>query len=245
MRAKLGWLVVALCLLAAVVFWLDARRARREATKAGLARANAEAIHDTTRVVDSAALAAVRRAYGDSMTAVTRLAEQRALEATALDRALAVERRTTASLRLTIDTLRDSGRVVVRVDSTDTRTASFTARHGPIAVTADVTLPPPPATGSWRLTAALDDAHLTTSVACGEPDATGIRAASVTIVGPDWLHVRVDSARQDPAVCNRAPASSGRRWHLGVAAGYGPTIMTDGRAHLGWTALVGVVVPVF
>lgn len=174
---------------------------------------NQAAALDTTRRVALSAKDSAR-ILGDSLHAVTRLALQEKQTRTDLDKALHVERKTTAELSQTVAQLKitTTSTAPVATDGAGERSGSFHVRQEPWTLDATAFLPQ---TGAGRLSAtvSIDTAHFTLAHECDAPNADGIRPARVVITGPPWLTTTVSRASQDPAICD-SPAlrKPGHAW---------------------------------
>jgi hypothetical protein len=244
-RVTSGVVIVALLLFA----WTTATRLTetdRRGAAAALVRDTLEAAADTTRalLMDAALL-------GDTLRAVERRAIQAEQKADALDRSLRTERVVRDQLQARIATLTAHVQSDTAIsDSADgTRRATFDIRDAPYTVRADVTLPRPPQPGAMRLRVELDTLGLALSVACGEPNEFGVRAATARVIAPVWATVRLNRVEQAPSVCAAAArlaspglASMLRRAaaRLSVSVGYGATRQASGAVVAGPGALVGV-----
>lgn len=194
---------------------------------------NDSAALDTTRRL-ALSRADSLRILGDSLAAVTHLTVQVAQHADALDKALGQIRTSTNKLVATVAALNITGgksTAPVVTDAGGTRTATFAIDSTPYHGHADVALPAIGA-GTIGLHLALDPAPLDVVTGCAKPNAQGIRAASVTVLGPKWLNVGISSSQQSPDVCN-AVTPAGRGWigfgdivygigYVGNAHGMGP-----------------------
>ncbi len=194
---RLGFLGIVLLGVALAVQTWRLGRAEDRAQVAALARDSAEAAADSTR----AASAHVQAVLGAELAAVQRRATQQRQRADSIDRALGLERRARVRVQLRVDSLQAVATAAVKADSADrVRRARFEVREPPYTATADVALPPPPATGQFSLRVGLDPAPLELRIGCGTAQG-GIRPATVTAVGPRWLALELAAVEQDPAVC--------------------------------------------
>lgn len=190
------------------------------------------AILDTSRQLSGAQLASVRKLYGDSVRAAERRVLQVAPKRDNVDKEL--DRLTTANAVLTakVRELTATALGAVTADSaTGDRTADFHIRQEPYTVDASVRLPP---TGSGRLNVkvAIDTARIVIRNQCGRDGV--FKPATLLVVSPDWLPIRVDSAQSDPAHCNPPRA---RKWYDGRLT-FGPSVnlnlVRDTTARGGW-----------
>jgi hypothetical protein len=84
---------------------------------------------------------------------------------------------------------------------------------------------------------AVDTAVIEARVGCGSVDAVGVRPATLSLTGPQWMTLRLDRVEQEPRVCSPAtPPSEARRSLAGLIArrmrlgiGYGAVLAPDGR----------------
>jgi hypothetical protein len=180
---------------------------------------NAAAERDSTRLLGEKA----RALLGDSLSGYQKLILQAHLERDALDKALHQERVVTGQLRATIrelaTTTTTSGGVTLNPTDTTQRVGHFTVRDPPYTVEATATLPPPPTPGSLALRVALDPLRVTARVGCG-PQSNGARPATLTVLGPTWAAITLDSLQADPAVCSyhATQAGKGRPWWVAPVA---------------------------
>ena len=228
------------------------RRAQAAQIQAAMNLSNERAAHDTTRVLDARALAAVHKMYGDSLTAVTKRIEQLPQRPDAVSGTLGSRpaghivvgvggstSTGTAVSRPPAPTV--AGAPVSRCDSC-ARLASFDVRAAPFTSHADVAIR---AAGrdSITLTTTLDRATLTARLECGAPE-EGVRPASIVVVGPPWLGSTVESGQLEPRVCNPDLGKHPRRWSLGIAGGFG-AVLSGGRVLAGPSVTAGLMWTLF
>lgn len=234
--------------VAAICSWIGALRyqlamAHAAETQMALDVENAKARADQSHKVQ---LSALQRAQilGDSLDAVTKLAEQVPLLRDALDKATKQLPRVTASLRAEIAGLqaRVQTSAPVASDSQDVRHGTFDVRQIPFTVHVETELPPPPARGTAAVQVAVDEAHVGARLSCSTHANHGVRAASLTLVTPIWLRATIDSVRQDPAVCGAVgEEKKSSAWMPGIVFGGGISISQDLKprktvfAGLGWS----------
>lgn len=236
-----------LLLVAGAMSWLgtlqhELASARAEAQELALDAANANARADRSHPV---LLSARDRAriLGDSLAAVARLAEQVPVLRTALDRATAQIPRITADFQAQLDTLRArvASQAPVTRDSADVRRAQFRVRQIPFTVDVEAALPPPPAPGLAQVRVAVDPVHVQGRLGCSEAAHHGVRAASLTLITPTWLHATIDSVHQDPAVCGSlAPPPAPARCQPAAVGGIGISVAGD--LHPRRSAFIGVAI---
>ena len=138
-----------------------------------------------------------------------RRAIQTELQRDALDRELNQSSVARADLALTVDrlTAQLASAGSVQSDAGDSvRRAHFDLRRAPYTVSADAQLPRAPAPGRLDLAIALDTARLSARVGCGPRGPGGVAPASLTVQGPPWLTVGIDTIRTATDVCSPAPA---------------------------------------
>jgi hypothetical protein len=173
-----------------------------------------------------------RKILGDSLQAVTRLAEQRTLQRDELDKALRQERKVSLALSLSIDTLRAkaaTSTAPVRIDTVngqETRHAVFHVEQSEYSAQLGVSLP---AAGSGTLdslTVVVKPARIGIRIGCQDKNGDGIRPARVTATTPPWMHLTFDQAQQDPDVCQ---SQSGQRtsWLLGLFRSFAPEFVVS------------------
>jgi len=241
-----GYVIGVVVLVLAVSLGAQTWRLHREQdahASAALAATNAIASADTTRLV-----------YHDSVTRlVARLTVQQPQIPDALDRELKQTRIALQELRATVTALsvttKSTGNVVA--DANDSvRHAAFDIRREPYTAHADVALPRS-GPGTLDLRVALDSARITVRPGCSDPDAHGIRSATVGVSSPPWLSIVVTKSEQDAGLC-RSPAiertatNQDGRLRLAVVAGYGYTFGVPFAVPMSnaaeWRAFVGLAV---
>jgi hypothetical protein len=201
MTTKLFAGVTAVLVLAVAVLFWQRNTARAAEGKAALEASNARARADSqvTLRID-----AVRKVYGDSMLAVTRLVVQAQQNNDAIDRELKQNRvmlaTLTAQVRVLNTTITSNGPTVE--DSAGVRHDSVDEREPPFTTHADVELPRPPAKGTVKIRVALDPATIGLRLGCAQKaDANGILAARATANAPPWLQLTIGRVEQEPDVC--------------------------------------------
>lgn len=236
-------LTAALAAVGVQTMRLDAARTR--AVRAALVSDSLESARDTSRTL------LYGRVLGDSLRAVQRRAIQARQRSDELDRALGLERAARVQLSTLVSGLKASVQsetvFVTRGDSV--MRATFDVREAPYTVHAEVALSAPPARGRIDLRVGLDTLGLELRVGCGIAGPEGVRSASVTVVGPAWVSVRLGKVEQAVGVCSPAAANAGR-WRrstlrslverFGVSVGYAAAQSPSGTVLAGLGALVGI-----
>lgn len=225
-------------------------RARKDLGAAALEADTLRATLDTTKVVAIG--------LADSLEAVQRQVVQVRAEKDDTDRRLGLERIATAQLTAQVERLEVivNSSTPVTENAEGTRSAKFVVDSAPFFVTAAVTLPRPPASGSIALSVSLDPIPLEARHGCGPANDAGIRSAYLTVTGPKWATVSLDRVEQDPGLCRspalEPPRGDGRAWwrkaldRVGVSVGLGATAGVDltgkPNATVGATVVAGVKV---
>ena len=227
-------LLVLLVLLRWVVGRMDEnQRVETKAKQAVLAQDTVEAARDTSRALY------IEGVLGDSLRAAQRRAIQVEQRADKLDATLKLERVARDRLEASVVALRTTvksdtiyvtrGEGMGRSAGDSVRHAAFDTRQAPYTVHAEVSFPEPPAPGRMEVSVALDTLALEVRVGCGDAGAEGVRAASVTVVGPAWALVRLSRVEQAPSVCSDSQrATESGRWsglarfveRFGMSVGY-------------------------
>lgn len=218
-------------LVAGVLSWIGTLQyqlaaARAAETQMALDIANANARADVSHPVLLSRQQELA-ILGDSLRAVTKLAEQVPLLRGALDKAMGQIPRATASLRAEIAELkaRVQTGAPVTADSQDVRHGTFDVRQVPFTVRVEAELPPPPARGTAAVQVAVDEARVAARLTCSDRAAHGVRAASVTLTTPTWLHATIDQVQQDPQVCGAlTPAPVRASWRPAIVFGAGISV---------------------
>lgn len=230
MNSKRILAVVCGVLLLVLVRWGAGRLEENQRVEAR--RAQAVLAHDTIEAArDTSRALPLIGVLGDSLRAAQRRAIQVEQRADKLDATLKLERVAREQLEASVLALRTTVRsdtvFVTRGDSA--RRAAFDVRQAPYKVHADVSIPEPPARGTMEVSVELDTLALDLRVGCSVPGSEGLRAASVTVVGPAWAVMRLSRVEQAPSVCSATqPARQAERWYgllrfverFGVSVGY-------------------------
>lgn len=229
-------------------------RLEKRAGVLALAVSNDSAARDSTRRLTLAV-----GTLSDSLQAVQRLAVQTMAARDSLDDALKLERKALTTATATIRSLavsRGGSRVVTVTPASEPGgsprySQRFAVDSTPYHVTADVSLGAPPDSGRIALAVRVDPLTLETRLGCGPANGAGIRAASVTLVGPAWATLTLGRVEQTADVCRspalEPPGGDGRSWfrkltdRVGVSAGYG-IVSAGGSIHAGPAAIAGVKV---
>lgn len=209
-----GWRLAALGLL--VVLGVQSFRLRAAERRIGavLLRADSlEAANDTTRSIAERA----QRVLGDSLHGVERRAIQEKQRADALDRALGRERIARVGLEARVDSLRLITGAVIDTVVDGARSITFEIDTIPYYGRAIVWVPPQtilaggdsmvsprPERPTLDLRLSVTPIPLSLRLGCGEA-VQGIRPATVTLYGPRWATLSLDSLSQSPDLC-RSPA---------------------------------------
>ena len=206
------------------------RRAERAVVAATFHADSLMAAADTTRQL--APSPSLRAAIGDASVAFQRRMVQARQEADSLDRALEEERAVKVEVSARADSLEAVLRAAVQDSANDERTASFSVYQPPYRVVAEVTLPPSPSDGRMTVRVAVDSAVFHARIGCGPRGAAGVRPATVTLVGPEWIRVRIANAEQVPEVCSAAAVRGDERpfWVPRFVAGVGAAVEAQGGA---------------
>jgi hypothetical protein len=237
--------ILSVALVVAVVRIEEGRlaRARHHVSDLALQAANTRAEGDSTRRVDVVSTR-VGSLIGDSLRLVERLLVQRAQRQDGLDRALKRERLARYAMTVRAESLAAMAQGETEAESADTlssiRRASFRIRQAPYTIAADVALPESPDTGRMSMRVTLDPLHVEARVGCAQPDAHGIRQATVSATGPAWADIRFDRVEQSPALCASPALAAERRrssW-LPLVIGTGPVLDQRGKAN--WGVFIGV-----
>jgi|GEM_PF-5341698 len=203
-----------------------------------------EAARDSTRLVALAGGSA-----GDSVRVWQRRIVQVRQRADSLDRAIGLERAARYRVEATVREL--TTQVASRpgtAASDSVRRGEFVVDDPPYHVVASVTLPPAPSDGAMTVRVRLDTVMIEARVGCGAGGAGSVRPATLTLVGPSWVGVRVVRVEQDPRVCSPAgstPATSAPwpawvRSRFAATVGYGLTVGEGGRLEVRPVVAVGV-----
>ena len=218
------------------------QRVEARVAQAVLAQDTVEAARDTSRVLS------IEGVLGDSLRAAQRRAIQVGQRADRLDAALGLERVARERLEVSIVALRATVKSDTVVDDTRSvgvrraigdgvRREAFDLRQEPYTVHADVSLPEPPAPGRMDVSVELDTLALEVRVGCGAATSSGVRTASVTVVGPAWALMRLNRVEQAPSVCSASSrAAEGARWsafmrfveRFGLSVGYAAARSSSG-----------------
>lgn len=183
---------------------------REDLRAAALSLDSLQAVQDSTREVT----VALRNAIADSSRVFERRIVQVESERDLLDEALGRESIARTRLQLALDSVRGRTEAPVSETPEGDRTASFQETRPPFTLTADVTLPPPPASGVLEWTVKVAPFEISPRIQCG--DQSPVRQATVLIEVPSWIEAEVLAARAHPDVCN-APALSPPTWHWPTA----------------------------
>lgn len=238
----LAGLLLAVVVFSGVQTW-RLRRAQAAQLETALALTNEQAAHDTTRALSGRQLAAVQQRYGDSLTAVTKLVEQRPQSRDDVSKRLGTH--SAGSVGIGVGGGTATGTAAARPDTssaasvrcdTCARVATFDVRAVPFTSRAVVSLRP--AGDSIALTTTLDRATLIARLECGAPE-RGVRPASIVVVVPPWLNSTVQSGQLEPRVCNPDLGKSRRHWSLGITGGYGG-VRSAGRVVTGPSLTAGL-----
>jgi hypothetical protein len=249
--------IVVVVVLLVLVRWEAGRmrenqRVQARAAQALLAQDTVEAARDTSRALS------IEGVLGDSLRATQRRAIQVEQRADKLDGALKLERVAREQLEASVVALRATirsdtvyvarGEGVRRSIGDGVRRAEFDLRQEPYTVHADVSLPEPPAPGRMEVSVELDTLALDVRVGCGPAGSEGVRAASVTVVGPAWALVRLSRVEQAPSVCSPSlRGTKSERWsavlhfleRFGVSVGYAAARSPSGAVVAGPGATAG------
>lgn len=218
LRLALDRPLVSLLVVAAAVIGVQRLQLLRQAGRIrtlALEKVALEAAHDTTRTLNARALAALAT-LGAGKTAVERLVVQERQRGDALTQALGQTQVFLGRITLRLDSVRAaiSGVRVAVVDD-DVRVIDTTVRQAPYTVGVRAEVPAPPRTARLVLGIQQDAIALQARLGCLPRNADGIRAASLTLIGPATVRTRLDSLTQAVEVCNPPPAS--RRGGVPVA----------------------------
>ncbi len=232
MKFLVALVAIAFCLGVGFV-WRDSANARfEERVRTESLRADStEAARDSGRAVRIALL-------GDSVRLYQRRILQMHQRSDSVDRALGLERATRFKIAAEVTELRTQTSATVTAEPDDARSASFRARDGPFHIDALATLPRAPGDGQMTLRVAIDTALIEARIGCGPAGAAGVSPATLSVVGPKWMALRLGQLEQEPRVCSpgeppqrqtreRLAARIAHRIRLGV--GYGAVLAPDGR----------------
>lgn len=196
--AGAGALVVLILVLVGGL-WHQARQldaAQRDARAAALVRDSLEVEADTLRIhylaADSARTVAERRAL------------QVALERDSVDELLRTETRVRARVQAQLASVDTTAAAVVTTDSAQpgVRFAKWDLREPPFTIDAAVAVPPAPDSARISLGIQIDPVELTVRLGCEDLPGRPIRAARVSMEGPEWLQVGTLDGEASPDVCN-------------------------------------------
>ncbi len=213
-------------------FALQRERLQSAARRASLSADSTQAARDSTT-----SRAVWLSAVSDSLRVYQRRIVQTRQRADSLDDALGIERAARYSIAAEVSELRTQIAATVTEGGASVRTATFRVRDAPFYVDARVTLPHPPGEGQMTVRVSLDTAVIEARVGCGLADGAGVRPATLSLIGPVWMTLRLGPLEQDPRVCSpEKPANETRRSlaelvarRVRIGVGYGAVITADGR----------------
>jgi hypothetical protein len=217
--------------------------ARRHAAAAQLAMVNLAAERDSTRdaALSNGRLAALA---GDSLRIVERKVVQVSQRSDAVDRALGRERRGFYRMGAVVEPLQEMASGASTLDSSRTvRSATFSLRHEPYTVEAQVEIPVPPDSAHIEMRVALDTIPIAVRLYCTAADANGVRTASIVASSPRWAAVRFDRVEQESGLCSAGaapPSRSAQGFVVSPAVGAGRVMTLAGR--WSWTVFLGGVI---
>lgn len=159
------------------------------------------AVVDTTRHINGV--------LSTNLNLVTRRAVQTQLHADSVDKKLDITSRALVSMSARVAEIHTSAVAHVS-DSNTVRFADFHVRREPFTIDAHASLPAPPATGTLDVDAKVDTARIGVRMACSK--GVDVNSASVYVDTPKWLTVRVDSVKQDAAICNAQMERHTSKW---------------------------------
>lgn len=222
-RHPLPTLIVAL-VLALGIQQLRIRHLQAKNRGLGLAKVTLEAQLDSTRQLRGKELAAVFAMYGRDHRGWTRLAEQGALEKTALSKELRVTRVVAAHLRLELKGMHAMVQTTVTSDPADNvrhAEVDTTGERFRAKITAD--LPRAPLQGRIGIDITMRPIDVELELGCHEKNQDGIRPARAVAIGAADLTVTFGRIRASADVCNPLSntASGGKVpwWTVPAASG--------------------------
>lgn len=219
---KVVGIVATILLVATMILGWRLDRALGRERRAGFSADSLAAALDTSRRVALSRGDSIR-ILGDSMTAVGRRAFQVVQKNDALDRAQGLDRVALAELRAEVRALsvKIGSAAPVVTDEAGTRSATFVIDSTPYRGTAAVALPAV-GQGTIDLRIRVDTARLGLRLGCGEKGVGGIRSASATLTGPEWLGLALGRVEQAPEVCNPTPTRPNLLRRILSKCGIGP-----------------------